>query len=186
MRTAIRIHPPRPGYCHGDLMSKNVFALVFITVIFSIIPVIWFNHYPLDDYPNHLAILQIRKNIFTDFHLQRFYEFRWLFTPYLGLHLLATPLLPFLSVELVGRIVIIFTFIMICGGTILLDRELNGDNWGSSLFTGIFLYNGAFMWGFISYIIGIGFAILSFWIWVRYRDKAGGIWILFTVLGEIV
>ena len=67
-----------------------------------------------------------------------------------------------------------------------MDRELNGDNWGPSLFAGIFLYNGAFMWGFISYIIGIGFAILSFWIWVRYRDKAGGIWILFTVLGGIV
>jgi hypothetical protein len=167
-------------------MSKKTFVMVFITVIFSIIPILWFNHYPLEDYPNHLAILQIRKTISTNPDLQRFYEFRWIFTPYLGLHLLATPLLPFFPVEFIGRIVITFTFAMICGGAILLDRELNGDNWGLSLFAGIFLYNGAFMWGFINYMIGIGFSMLSFWIWVRYREKAAYTWILFTVLGGIV
>jgi hypothetical protein len=169
-------------------MSKKILLMMFLAVLFSIVPVIWFNHLPLHDYPNHLASLQIRKTISSNTFLARFYEFRWIFTPYLGLDLLATPLISLVSVEMAGRIVIILIFVMICVGTILLNRELNPNNWGGpSLFAGIFLYNGAFNWGFINYIIGIAFSIWAFWIWVRYRAKANGISIvLFTVLGGIV
>jgi len=169
-------------------MRKNVFvAMVFLAILFSIVPVIWFSHLPLVDYPNHLAALQIRKTISSNIYLARFYEFRWIFTPYLGLDLLATPFLPFFSVDIAGRIVIILAFVMIYVGAILLDRQLNPKNWGLSIFAGIFLYNGAFKWGFINYIIGIGLAIIAFWIWVRYRDKIIGVSIvLFTVLGGIV
>jgi hypothetical protein len=119
--------------------------------------------------------------------LAKFYEFRWILTPYLGLDLLATPLLPLFTAETVGKIVIAFALILIYFATILLDRQLNPNNWGLSVFAGIFLYNGAFNWGWINYIIGIGFAILAFWIWVRYREKSVGISIvLFTLLGGIV
>jgi hypothetical protein len=139
------------------------------------------------DYPQHLAKLQIRKTIGFDTNVSQFYQFGWKFTPHLGVDLLATPFLPFLPVEVTGRIVIVVTFVLICMGTILLDRELNRENYGLSLFSGIFLYNGAFMWGFLQYLIGIGFSIWLFWCWVRYREKVNGIGIvLFTVLGGVV
>ncbi len=76
---------------------------------------------------------------------------------------------------------------MIYVGTILLDQELNPDNWGPSLFSGIFLYNSSFEWGFINYIIGIGFAIWGFWLWVRYRERVRGFWVVaFTALCIVV
>src|SRR5690348_201586 len=145
-------------------MNKKLFVIIPL-VLFATAPVIWFSHFPLIDYPDHLASLQIRNTISTNIYLARFYEFHWIFTPYLGLDLLATPLIPFFPVELAGKIVIALTFVMICVATILLDQQLNPNNWGPSLFAGIFLYNGAFNWGWINYIIGIGFAILAFWIW---------------------
>lgn len=167
-------------------MSKKLLVIIPL-VLFSIAPVIWFNYFPLIDYPDHLATMQIRHTIDSNINLARFYQFRWILTPYLGLDLLATPFLPLFPVEIVGKIVIVFTFVLICVATILLDRQLNHNNWGLSVFAGIFLYNGAFNWGWINYIIGIGFAIVAFWVWVRYREKSAGISIvIFTLLGGIV
>ena len=124
-------------------MSKKIFTATSLATAFSIIPIIWFTYLPLHDYPNHLATLQIRQTLSSNSYLARFYEARWLFTPYLELDLLTTPLMYLASVEMAGRIVIALTFIMICIGTILLNRELNPNNWGClSLFAGIFLYNG--------------------------------------------
>ena len=127
----------------GDSMSKKPLVIIVI-ILFAITPVIWFNYLPLIDYPDHLATMQIRNTIHSNINLARFYEFRWILTPYLGLDLLATPFLPLFSVEIVGKIVIALTFVLICVATILLDRQLNPNNWGLSVFAGIFLYNGAF------------------------------------------
>jgi hypothetical protein len=169
------------------LMKKGVLVIVLIMLVVSLIPIMWFSHMPLLDYPNHLAGLQIREMIPWNVYAVRFYEFRWIFTPYLGLDLLATPFISYFPVEVAGRIVIAIAFAMIFVSTILLDRELNRDNWGLSLFAGIFLYNGAFMTGLINYIIGIGFAIISFWIWVRYRAKTSAIWVfVFTTMAQTV
>jgi hypothetical protein len=145
--------------------------LLISVMVFTTLPILWFSHLPLVDYPNHLARLQIHKTLSTNIYLARFYEFHWQFTPYLGLDLLAQPLLPFLPVELTGRLVVIFTFLMIYSGTMLLNRELNNEDWGPSIFAGVFLYNSAFEWGFINYIIGVGYAVWAFWAWVRYREN---------------
>ncbi len=175
-------------HCRCGLNSASTRTVVIILfIIFTALPVILFDHLPLVDYPNHLARLQIHKTLWSNIYLAQFYEFHWRFTPYLGLDLLAAPFISFLSVDVSGKIVIILTFTIIYVGAILLDRELNPTNWGPSIFAGIFLYNGAFNWGFINYIIGSGFAILAFWIWIRYREKVSSISIAgFAVLGAIV
>jgi len=168
-------------------MDKMRLPAIFLLIIFSVFPVVWFRYLPLIDYPRHLATLQIHQNFSSNIEVGRFYGFLWVFTPNLGLDLLATPLLPFLPAEAVGKIVLVFSLIIIYVGTILLDRELNPDNWGLSLFSGIFLYNSSFEWGFLNYVIGIGFAILGFWLWVRYRERVRGFWILaFTALGIVI
>jgi hypothetical protein len=153
-------------------------AICLLIIIFSIFPVIWFRYLPLIDYPRHLATLQIHQTSSSSIEVARFYAFRWIFTPYLGLDFLATPLLPFFPADVVGKIVLVFGLVVIYVGTILLDRELNPDNWGPSLFSGMLLYNGSLEWGFINYIIGIGFAIWGFWLWARYRERIHGVWVL--------
>jgi hypothetical protein len=181
---------PSIGYMTVDaLMSKKQIAAIFLLMIMmiSIFPLIWFKYLPLIDYPRHLATLQIHQTFSTNINVQKFYAFRWIFIPNLGLDLLATPLLPFLTVEVIGKIVIVFTLLSIYVGTILLNKDLNPNNWGPSAFSGMFLYNGAFEWGFLNYIIGVGFAIWAFWLWVRYRDRVLGISILaFIVLGVVI
>ena len=108
-------------------MGKMRLSAICLLIIFSIFPVIWFRYLPLIDYPRHLATLQIHQTFASNVDVGRFYGFRWIFTPNLGLDLLATPLLPFLPTEAVGKIVLVVTLIMIYVGTILLDQELNPD-----------------------------------------------------------
>src|SRR5215469_10992005 len=128
-------------------MSKMRLLAICLLIIFSLFPVICLRYLPLIDYPRHLATLQIHQNFSSNIEVGRFYEFRWIFTPNLGLDLLATPLLPFLPAEAVEKIVSVLTLTMIYVGTIFLDRKLNPDNWGPSLFSGIFLYSAPFEWG---------------------------------------
>jgi hypothetical protein len=56
----------------------------------------------------------------------------------------------------------------------LVDYRLNGRQWGLSIFGGIFLYNGALRFGFVNYVTGVGFALLAFACWLRYRAAVAG------------
>jgi hypothetical protein len=49
-------------------MSRNLHVIIGI-ILFSIAPVIWFNYFPLIDYPDHLATMQIRNTIHTNANL---------------------------------------------------------------------------------------------------------------------
>jgi hypothetical protein len=59
---------------------------------------------------------------------------------------------------------------LLYAATIMVDRSLNKERHGLALFAGIFLYNGAFQYGFASYIVGLAFAVLLFACWLRLRD----------------
>jgi len=156
-------------------------------VIVSILLVLWFSHLPLVDYPNHLARLYIHYALPNNAYLSQFFIFKWIFTPYLGLDLLAEPFLDYFSAEVAGNIVVSISLIMIYSSTIFLDRQLNKEKWGLSLFSGIFLYNGALKFGFVNYIIGVGFAILAFGAWVHNREKTGWLWLVLScVLSGLV
>src|SRR5260370_36113133 len=130
-------------------MSKKPLVIIVI-FLFAIRPVIWFNYLPLIDYPDHLASMQIRNTVHSNINLARFYEFRWILTPYLGLDLLSTPFLPLFSVETVGKVVIVLTFVLICVATVLLDLQFNPNNFGLSEFAGIFLYNVSLTCGWVN------------------------------------
>jgi hypothetical protein len=155
-------------------MKKEVLIIPAV-ILFSLVPVLICAHLPLVDYPNHLGRLQVYHNISTDQYLAQFYTFRWIFTPNLAIDALVLPLAHFLSIELSARIIVIISLAIIYLATILLDRQLNKETWGLSLFSGILLYNGAFQFGFINFIIGVGFALVAFGLWVRYREHANGL-----------
>lgn len=170
-----------PIFCRATLLTRYP-IFILLAFILSIIPILWYSYLPLADYPNHLARIQIHKDLSSNPYLSTFFEFHWALSPYLGFDLLTLPFMYYLPIQLVGKIVIVISFLIIYVGTVLLDRQLNHDAWRLSLFSGIFFYNGSFMYGFITYLIGVGFAICAFWVWVRYREKADGLGILVFIL----
>ncbi len=166
---------------------KKELLLIPALILFSLVPVLVCAHLPLVDYPNHLGRLQVYHNISTDQYLAQFYTFRWIIIPNLAIDVLVIPLTHFFSIELSARIIVIIALAIIYGGTIFVDRQLNKENWGLSLFSGILLYNGAFQYGFINYIIGVGFALVAFSLWVRYRERAHALTLgLLVLVGAVV
>jgi hypothetical protein len=180
-------HTVMSGFNRQRAHPYTSFIIIASVVLLTASPIIWYSHIPLQDYPNHLARLQIHKTLTINPHLSHFFTYRWALVPNLGIDLLTYPFLYVIPTEVVGRIAIIISFMIIYGGTILLDRKLNQDNWGLSLFSGIFLYCGALRFGFINYFIGVGFAIVALWIWIWYREKADSIRIvMFPLAGGLV
>ena len=142
------------------------------------------SHLPLVDYPNHLGRYQIFQNLGSSQFLRKFYEWHWAYIPNLAQDLIVIPLAQLFPIELAARIATTFALVAICAGTMLLDYRLNGRQWGLSIFAGIFLYNGAFRFGFVNYVTGIGFALVAFACWLRYRAAvAGPAFLLFLALG---
>ncbi|MFO1024074.1 MAG: hypothetical protein U1E70_02730 [Acetobacteraceae bacterium] len=144
-------------------------VLPIAAVAFSVLPMLLVSHLPLVDYPNHLARFVIRQHLQAGSPLSRFYEWHWAFIPTAGLDLLVVPLSAVLPVESAGNLVMTATLVLLCLGTMAVDRGLNASQWGLSLFTGIILYSGAFRFGFASYFIGTSLALLLFALWLRRR-----------------
>lgn len=155
----------------GLRVDLRIVALV-AAVAFSIVPMLAVEHLPFVDYPNHLARYQILHSLSASPILQRFYEWHWAFIPNLAQDLIVIPLAKILPIEVAGNIATTAALVMIYLGTALVDYQLNGRRWGLSIFAGIFLYSGALRLGFVNYITGVGFALLLFAAWLRYRPLA--------------
>src|SRR5271169_5322122 len=81
----------------GPVTYRYVILSIAIAV-FCIMPIIWYSHMPLADYPNHLARLQIHKSLSSNPYLSTFFEFRWTLVPNMGIDLLTFPLINYIPV----------------------------------------------------------------------------------------
>lgn len=162
-------------------------ALAAAAVAFSLLPVLLVAHLPLVDYPNHLARFEIFRRFSSSEFFATFYEWRWGFIPNLALDLLVIPVTYLLPVEAAANLVTLLALVVLCLGTIQLDRELHGDRWGVSSFVGLIVYSGAFRYGFVNYVISVSLALVLFVLWVRLRPRlSSGKLALFTVAGALL
>jgi hypothetical protein len=161
--------------------------IILVAIAFSILPLGVVTHYPLLDYPNHLGRFQIYHTLSASPALQEFWEWHWAIIPNLAVDLAVIPLLWFMPVEQAANLVILLVLVLLCIGTILIDRQLNGPNWGLSLFTGILLYNGAFRYGFVTFIAAVAVALFAFAAWLRWRERVVGLgFVGFVTIGTVL
>lgn len=169
----------------GNASKRAILAAAAVAL--SLLPVLLVSHLPLVDYPNHLARFEIFQRFQSSEFFATFYEWRWGFIPNLALDLLVIPATYLLPVETAANFVTLLALIVLCFGTIQLDRELHGDRWGVSSFVGLIVYNGAFRYGFINYIIAVSFALVLFVLWVRLRPRLSPkLLALFTLGGAVL
>lgn len=157
-------------------------VLAAVAVAFSVLPMLLVSHLPLVDYPNHLARFEVFRRFESSPFFKTFYEWHWGFIPNLALDLLVIPVTYLLPVEAAANLVTLLALVVLCFGTIQLDRELHGSRWGLSAFAGLIIYNGAFRYGFVNYIIGVSFALVIFVLWVRLRPRWSLAWLAFFTL----
>ena len=143
-------------------------ALAGVTVLLCL-PVATIEYPPLVDYPNHLA----RCFILHNYEIPRYFaEYVRVLQPIpnLAMDLIVPPLLGVLSTSLAGRIFLMLEIVLFVIGIHVLGRAIYGRPTWLVLPLAFFVYNSAFLYGFVNYIFGLGLFTLTLGLWLKWRE----------------
>ena len=123
------------------------------------------------DILNHLARIHVWAHIGSDPDLARFFQFRDVLVPYMGLDWLLTPLARVLPTLVVGRIALVMLLWGTVGAVMVLQRVFNGRVGFEPLLMGLVSYNSVLAWGFLNYALGVIGALLGLAAWHGMRRR---------------
>jgi hypothetical protein len=160
----------------GDALGRErplvVAAQVLVIVALVLLPLIYVVVPPLQDYPNHLARMQVITALGHDPALAGFYAIEWSLIPNLVMDLIVPPLAHYLGIYAAGRVFIALTFLLLLSGPLAVHRALFGRWSAWPLVGGLFLYNGFLFLGLMNYLFGIGLAVWGLATAIALRDRA--------------
>lgn len=127
----------------------------------------------LGDYPNHLARAFILSRLPDDPVLGRMYAAHWSVIPNLGLDVVMPPLMRWLPVHVVGRLVIGLSALLTVLGATAMNRALApgepGGRWWS-LGSALCAWAGCLLVGYVNFVLSLGLAMLLGAAWLRWRE----------------
>lgn len=152
-----------PDFAIGARFLPAVYAVL---TLLALAPLAMVDIPALVDYPNHLARIHVIAGIGTDSALASNYQVVWGATPNLAMDLILPPLTRVFSVELLGRLFIAMTMLLLIAGTLVLHRTLHGSIglWPVAVY--LFLYNHLLIMGFLNYLFSVGIALMLFAAWI--------------------
>ena len=116
---------------------------------------------PLVDYPNHLA----RMHLLAEGG-NAFYAIDWRAVPNLAQDLIVPPLSYLLPLTLAAKLFLVVVFALSASGVLWLNRLAAGGWRLWPLLAFSLLYSRVFLWGFLNYLFGIGFALFGAAAWL--------------------
>lgn len=174
------------------LIKQNnfIFVLLLTYLIFlalSLLP-IWINKYlPLQDYASHLSRMYIISNIQTDTYLQQFYNIKFEILPNLAMDLIVPVLSKIFPLEISGKIMVSLVIIAMTSGSFFLNYVLSKRMTFLPLLSFLFVFNEAFIKGFINFLFGVGVAIWCIGLWILMRRQKQWLKIIvFNILSTIL
>jgi type IV secretory pathway VirJ component len=130
-------------------------------------PAVWLAYLPMTDLPQHLAAASILWNLDDPrYGFSAWYRPAWDQTLYALPYLVTMAFAPFASLELGMRVVVLLALVSLPIGVFALLRALGKPEWLALLSLPL-VYNRAFFWGFVSFQLALGFALLALAILVR-------------------
>ncbi|MGO9007881.1 MAG: hypothetical protein ACLQIQ_16095 [Beijerinckiaceae bacterium] len=162
-------HPQRRGRDFSGFQVAGLFALI---MLIAAIPIITNPVPPLEDYINHLARMHVIAKIGQDSNLARFYEIDWEIVPNLIMDLVVPVLARVMNIYVAGQAFMIFIFMLIISGGLVVNRALFGRWSILPLVATPFLYNYVFLVGVVNYQFGIGLALWGLAAWIALRRRA--------------
>src|SRR5262249_25617453 len=155
----------------GALSAARFWAAFAALFLVAALPVLSVELPPLFDYPNHLARMDLLRRLPESEALQRYYELRWRVIPTLGMDLVVPTLAHILPLAWAGKVFVLATLALVAAGAGLVHRAATG-RWSIwPLLAFLFLYSRVLLWGFLSYLFGIGLALVAFAIWISLSER---------------
>jgi hypothetical protein len=147
-------------------------ALAFIALVS---PIVFERYAPLVDFPNHLArgVILARYDSVAEF--QRDFAIQWAPIPNVAIDVVLTFLVRFMSIVSAGKVFLVALVGVYVASVIALSRVLWRRNSWVTIPCLLFVYNSAFLYGFVNYVFGIALAQLSLAAWLNWRAKWSGV-----------
>ena len=141
-----------------------LFALVLLPVLLTQLP-------PEDDYPNHLARIQVMAEGGRDALLAQFYAIRWRLIPNLGMELLLPGIAAATSVFFAGKLFLVLTMLLLLSGPLAIHWALFRQPALGPLVAVLFAYNSVSKMGILNYEFGLGLALFATASWIALRAR---------------
>jgi hypothetical protein len=129
---------------------------------------------PLIDFYNHLARFYVLSHISSNAFLQNYYQAHWTLLPDLGVDALGAPLLTFMPAMIAGHLIAVAVLAVIFSGVLYLNRVLTGQK---SFLVALLLlplsYSYILNYGFVNFLLGLGFAFWAAGWWISNRYRPG-------------
>jgi hypothetical protein len=127
---------------------------------------------PLLDHPNHVARSHVIATIGNDLDLARYYAVDWKLVANLGSDAVMAALMPFMSAEAAGNVLVGVILLTTLAGILVLHRVLFGRLGWWPLAGFLLLYHGALTAGFTSFSLGLGLMLLALAQWIAFRESS--------------
>lgn len=142
---------------------------------------------PLGDYPNHLARAFVLSVLPGDPVISRMYAAHWSIIPNLGLDLVMPPMMRWLPVLWVGRLVVGLAVLLPVLGIIAYNRALGAPSDAQWWAMGgcLTAYGGCLLYGFLNFVLGLGMALLLAAAWLAWRETRPRLTVLLAMAGAL-
>jgi hypothetical protein len=151
--------------------ARRYALLWLLTVILLLLPVWWSAYTPLVDLPFHLARAYVLRHYQEVPFFQSVFERSLGPLPNLAVDLFVPPLLGWVDVVTAGKLFLSCYLLLFAWGCHALALAVHGrPSWVSSLLA-FTAYNSALLWGFVNFVFGLAVALVTFALWLRWRDR---------------
>lgn len=125
----------------------------------------------LTDYPNHLARIALLARYDVDPWVAATFVQSGRLVPNLAMDLAIPWMIPPLSVRGAGTLFLVGTFLVFHTGTVAVSRALLGrPSYREAILAALFV-NSSFLYGFINFSAALAVFLLTFGLWLRWRDR---------------
>lgn len=156
---------------NSNLKRTYYYAFFALALGALIVPLCLVEVPPLVDLPNHLARLFILENYDRTPFFQQNFQVVYEPIPNMALDLIMIPLLHLFDIWTANRLFLILTIVLFAAGCHLISCQKNGNFSFSAIPATFLIYSGTFFYGYINYVFSIALFLVTFGLWLRWREK---------------
>lgn len=127
---------------------------------------------PIIDLYSHVGRYFVLHRIPADPFLSRYYDESWALLPNIGLDLIGTALLSFVTPMQLAKLIIGSVLVLQFLGVLFLYRQVQGRmSWLPILLAAPLSYSFILTWGFTNFLVAVALSIWSIGLWLKFRDR---------------
>lgn len=167
--------------------TSGLWLSVAIALVFAV-PLLLPPILPLADLGGHVGRYAIQLDAGRDPVLAKWYTFRWLLIPNLGVDLLVQLLGPVIGLEPAVRIIVAVTAFLQAFGLLAVSRVVHGRITPFAVLALPFVYGHSMLYGFLNYTLALGLLWCSLALWIAMSERGAfrRRWAVFALIATVM